>query len=365
MKKGKMKLWKKILLILVIMILILILTFISYRMYLKISNDIEINRRYNEFEKIQAIETKGKLTYIESTNYSKVEGMDYVMQDGIGAKVDSIVLNDDTFSANINFKLDKDINYETLSYGYAVYDENNNIYQVSSRQHMGNLEKMDYDSISMLRELGSYNKNDIYSVELSDSSGIVNEDINKEEKTVVSKITIDARDKFPLSQKIYIKIFDLGYFTIDKNENGEYDTSTTKNIDLSSSKWLFELDIPEEMNKRDTINLKLANEIPELEIKSMTLTDTKLVINFISEEYINLISEGKDMPTEEFRDKRDETLRITDGEGKVYQELSGGTRGKNTYKMVLDANKNDLAKKLYINYKIGDKQYKSELIKDE
>ncbi len=365
MEKKKMKMWKKILLIIAIIIVILILAFVSYKIYLKISDEIEINRRYNEFEEIKAIETKGTLTYVQEDNYAKVENMDYIVQDGIGAKVDTIMLNDDTLSVNMNFKLDKEINYETLSYGYAIYDENNNIYQVSSRHHIGNLEKMDYDSISMLRELGAYNKKDIHSVQLSDSSGIGSEDINREEKIVVSKITIDAKDKFPLSQKLYIKIFDLGYFTIDKDENGEYDSSTAKNIDLSTAKWLFEFDVPQEMNKRETINLKLANEIPGLEIKSMTLTDTKLVINFVSKEYVNLISAGKDMPTEEFRNKRNETLSITDGEGKVYQELSGGTREENIYKMVLDANKKDLAKKLYINYKVGEEQYKSELVKDE
>ena len=95
------------------------------------------------------------------------------------------------------------------------------------------------------------------------------------------------------------------------------------------------------------------------------LTDTKLVLRYESKDYRELIDEGKDMPAGEFTTKTKEMLSITDGEGKTYQELSGGTREENEYKMVLDANKNDLNKKLYINYKIGDKQYKSELIKDK
>ena len=361
----KKKMWKKTLLILTIIIAIIILAYVSYTMYLKISNQIEIDKHYDEFEKVKAIEAKGTLTYVADENYSKVEDMDYVMQDGIGVKVDSIKLNDDTFSANINVKLNEEINYQTLSYGYAIYDENKNIYIVSSRHHIGSTEKMDYDAISMLRELDSYNKNDIHSVDLSDSAGISSENVNKEDKTVISKIEINARDKYPLSKKIYIKIFDLGYFTIDKNEDEAYDKTSAKNVDLSSAKWLFEFDIPEEMNKRETLYLKLANEIPGLEIKSMTLTDTKLVINFISKEYVDLISEGKDMPTEEFRDKRNETLSVTDSEGKIYTELSGGTKEENTYKMVLDANKKDFAKKLYINYKVGEEEYKSELIETD
>ena len=80
MEKKKMKLWKKILLILAIIIVILILAFISYKIYLKISNEIEINRRYNEFEKIQAIETKGTLSYVQEDNYAKVENMECKME---------------------------------------------------------------------------------------------------------------------------------------------------------------------------------------------------------------------------------------------------------------------------------------------
>ena len=62
---------------------------------------------------------------------------------------------------------------------------------------------------------------------------------------------------------------------------------------ISDAKWLFEFDIPEEMNKRETINLKLANEIPGLTRTRITLTDTKLVMNFKSEEYIHFNKCGK------------------------------------------------------------------------
>ncbi len=361
MEKKKIKLCKKIILFLVIIILILVIAFISYKVYLR----IDIDRRYNEFEKVQAIETKGTLSYVKDENYSKVENMDYITQDGIGVKVDSISLNDDTFSANIDFKFEEEFDYRTLGYGYAIYDENKNIYEIYSRMHMGTNEKYDYNSIFMQRELGVYNKKDIYSIYLSDRAGMTSEEINENEKTTINKITTEAKDKFPLSKKIYIKIFDLGYYTIDKDENGKYDPRSATNINLSDAKWLFEFDIPEEMNKRETIELKLANEIPGLTITNMTLTDTKLVMNFKSEEYVNLISAGKDMPGEEFMNKCKEMLNITDEEGKVYQDMGGGTTGESEYKMSINATKKDLAKKLFINFKVGDKQYKSELVEDK
>ena len=357
MEKKKIKLWKKILWGIAVLIIILFITVISYKIYVHVDMDI----RFKEFEKREAIETKGTLSYVEEDNYAKVEDTDYITQDGVGVKVDTISITDDTFNANINFKLDKAFDYQTLGYGYAIYDENKNIYEIFSRMHLGENEKYDYNSIFLQRELGIYNKVDIYSSYLADRSGINIESINENEKTVVNKITIEAKDKFPQSKKIYIKLFDVGYFNMNKDENGE---TTAQNINLTDAKWQFEFDIPEEMNKRETVNLKLANEIPGLEITKMTLTETKLVLNFNSEEYINLINEGKDMPAGEFTSKCGEMLNITDGEGKRYQETGGGTTGNFGYKVSFDATKKDLSKKLFINFKVGDNQYKSELIEE-
>lgn len=355
MEKKKMKLWKKILLILAVIIILIVIAFVSYKVYVR----IDMEMRFKEFEKRQAIETKGTLAYEEEDKCAKVVDMDYITQDGIGVKVDSISITDDTFSANISFKVNKDFDYKTFGYGYAIYDENKNIYEINSRMHLGENEKYDYDSIFMQRELGINKSTDIYSIYLADRAGIENISINENEKIITTTMKIEAKDKFPQSKKIYIKLFDLGYFNMNRDENEKI---TAQNVNLSDAKWQFEFDMPEEMNKRETVNLKLANEIPGLEVTNMTITETKLVLNFNSEEYINLISAGKDLPAGEFQNKCKEMLNITDGEGKVYQETSGGTTGNYGYKASFDATKKDLPKKLFINFKVGDKQYKSELV---
>ena len=355
MVKKKMKLWKKVLLILAIIIILIVVAFVSYKVYVRI--DMEI--KFKEFEKRQAIETKGTLSYIGDDNCAIVENMDYITQDEIGVKIDSISITDDTFSANISFKIDKEFDYKTLGYGYAIYDENKNIYEINTRMHLGENEKYDYDSFFIQRELGINKNKDIYSIYLADRAGIENISRNENEKTITTTMKIEAKDKFPKSKKIYIKLFDLGYFNINRIENEQI---IAQNFNLSDAKWQFEFDIPEEMNKRETINLKLANEIPGLEVTNMTITETKLVLNFNSEEYINWISAGKDMPAGEFPNKCKEMLNITDGEGKVYQETGGGTTDNYGYKASFDATKKDLTKKLFINFKVGDTQYKSELV---
>ena len=100
MEKKKMKLLKKILLILAVIIILIVIAFVSYKVYLRIDMDM----RFKEFEKRQAIETKGVLVSTKEDEYAKVVNMDYITQDGIGVRVDSLMMTDDTLNARIQFK---------------------------------------------------------------------------------------------------------------------------------------------------------------------------------------------------------------------------------------------------------------------
>ena len=355
----KMRIWKKILIILGVIIAILAITFIGYKLY----DYIDKETKFKEFEKRDYVRTEGTLSYI-GNNTAQVENMDYVMQDGIGVKVNSISITDDSFKADVQIKFTNDFNYQNLlGCGFAVYDENNNVYEIFSRMHVGKNERYDYNYLFLQREIYG-NKKTYNNDYLSDRAGVSNQNVNENEKIITKQLQTEAKNKYPQSKKIYLKIFDLGYFNQIENENGEM---TAENVDLSDAKWLFEFDIPEEMNERNTVNLKIdkTNEIPELEITNITLTESKLVINFKSKEYVDLIMAGKDMESNEFRTKCDEMLNITDGDGNKYQELGSGTTGEaDGYKISFDITKNDLSKKLFLNFNVGEKQYKSELISE-
>ena len=51
--------------------------------------------------------------------------MNYITQDGISVKVDSLMITDDYLEAKINFKFvdNIEVNSETFGFGYAVYDD--------------------------------------------------------------------------------------------------------------------------------------------------------------------------------------------------------------------------------------------------
>ena len=138
---------------------------------------------------------------------------------------------------------------------------------------------------------------------------------------------------------------------------------TKESFDLTDAKWLFEIDVPEKFYERNTIELKLDKEIPDFEVEKATISQTGLMLIFKSQAYRNLITSGKDMATgKEFTDAMNAMLNITNGEGKVYQEISGGTRGEESYKMTFDAGTKDWEKKLFVNFTIDGKTYTSELV---
>jgi len=125
----------KILNVAAILIIIIMVGSLTPSIYAKIKWDIE----FKEYKQNRQLgETKGSLQEAKESGYAEVIDMDYVSQNGVSIKVDSILLTDNCFDANISFKFDEnvDLDSERFSFGYAVYDENKNIYQVNGRMHM-------------------------------------------------------------------------------------------------------------------------------------------------------------------------------------------------------------------------------------
>lgn len=343
-EKGVVNMKKKILNIAAVFLAVVIVGVASTQIYAKIQWDIQ----FKEYQNREVMEARASI--------EELVNMEYVKQDGISCKVDSIILTDDSFDANISFKFDEDkvVNSQTFGYGYAIYDENKNIYQIFSRMHLDDSQKFDTTVPFIYKELGiDYNKKDIYAGILADSSSLRCVESTAENKTLVTNLNLRATDSFPISKKLYIRIFDLGYVMVDSQ------TKTTENFTLSDAEWFFEIDVPENLNDRKTVELKLEKEIPGIEIEKLTLTETGMVLKFKSEEYLDLIASGKDMNGNEFLEACRNKLNITDGEGKVYQELGAGTTGTDRgFKITLDAYKKDLDKKLFLNYN----GYTSELV---
>ena len=292
--------------------------------------------------------------------------MDYLTQEGIGIKINSILLTDDCLDLDITFKFDKSkqLDAKNFSFGYAIYDENKNIYNIQPRLFSKDKKN---DKISFIyKELGlKYNPKNATTQQLSDivTQQIVS--VSEANRTIDFNLTLRAKDKFPQSKTIYIKIFDLGYTMSDiENENNELTIKNFEDFNLSSAKWNFEIEVPARFYERTTIKLIPKNNIPGIDIENILISETGMTIKFKSKEYDKIVKKGKDMETNEFTKQIFELLNITDLEGNNYKIISSGsTQEKYEYKLNVDVGIKDLTKKLYINYTNNGTQYKEELIK--
>jgi len=359
-EKKVVSMKRKILNIAAIFLVIIVAGVLSTNIYA----EIQWNKEFDIYKNLPSVRTKGTLAEIKEDGYAEVIDTDYITQDGISIKVNEMLLTDDVLSIDLNFKFDQNVNVDsnTFSFGYIIYDENKNVYHILPRMHID--EKSIYDNVTLYtyNELGiDYDKNNIYTTQLASSGGIKLDDVTEENKTIDVDITVRARDTFPQSKKLYIRIFDLGYTALETEENNS-EIIDAENFELSNSKWNFEITVPDKFYERNTKELKPESQIPGIEFENIIITDTGLNITFKSEEYDELIKAGKDMDSSVFLEKNQKMLYISDKTGNRYNEINIGTTGnEKEYKMTLDVGMKYLDD-LYVNYLDNGIPYRVKLI---
>lgn len=297
--------------------------------------------------------------YAIKDEYTEVIEMDYVEQNGIKAKIGSLNITDDHFEAIVDFEFEQgiEVNSETFSSGFAIYDDEKNVYGIFSKPKSG--EKYDKTPLYIYEDLGiKYNKKDIYAVQLQNACSTEVIEVNG--RTIKAKISMDSIKGFPRSKKIYIRLFDLGFFMADN------ETKTMETFTVSDNEWIFEIDVPEKFYERLTINLKLKEEIPGVEISKLAISENGLIVRGIFDGSNDVIFAGKDMTSEQWSNVQDNLLYITDNEGNRYQQLSFGTDTKeDSICAKFDVTKNIFEQSgLWLNYTdINGKLYKTELVK--
>ena len=107
---------KKVLNIAAMFIVVILVGILSTQIYAKIQWDIE----FKEYQNREYATGSGVIQQAIESGYNEVIDMEYVKQDGISVKVDSLILSDDHFEANIHFIFDEGIqlNSETFEFGF-------------------------------------------------------------------------------------------------------------------------------------------------------------------------------------------------------------------------------------------------------
>lgn len=352
---GNMK-KRKILNIAAILLIVIMLGALTPSIYAKIQWNIE----YQEYENRPI--NYGSATINEAIQeYEKNIQMDYIYKNDIGIKIDSLILTNDYFKINVNFKLPEDIelNTQTFRYGFAVYDENGNIYGIQERMLFKD-EKVPYWE-KLYKELGTnYDKKDVFAVQLKDSSGMGV--ITSQKGNIIAYTEMTSNKGFPKSKKLYIRIFDIGYDLMELNEE-KTQMLSAQNVNITNDEWIIELNIPEEFYTRQSINLKLANEVEGLKISKAELTKTALVMKVEQDGLRKAVMDGRNLSEEEFTNKINEAIHIEDEQGNTYNYTNlSTTENPEEIQLKFSLSTKDISKRLYLCVKINEKDYKVELI---
>jgi len=332
---------------------------------------IKWNIEYKEFENRQFEYMLGAVKDAYDNKYEENIEMEYLFQDDVGVKIDSLMITDDYFKATVNFKFNKDIeiNTDSFTYGYAVYDENKNIYGLLTpfwkmeNNYWKNLYKeLGFEKYNIYGEItkGKNFAGDKW-FSTSSSGAMVN---TSKENNLITEFSMDSRIGFPKSRTIYIRIFYISYWMVDFGEvNGKQQLTSTEEFPITEAEYIFKIDVPEKFYERETIELKLSEDIPGVELERLEMTETGLTLSLKFDEYLRLIDDGRNMDGDEFATRRDDMLNITDEEGNRILSTSGGTNTTGGYEAKFDVSKYKFnGQKLYLNVQSRGVDYKVEII---
>lgn len=312
------------------------------------------NRRVGSFS--TAVKEAIDLGYEENIT------MDYVYQDGIGIKINSLMITNDYYKmlVDIQLKDTTEINTDTFSYGYAVYDENKNIYGIC--EPIESDKKYSYSKKFYQQEGIKYNKKDIYSIQLNDQMSTRMEYCK--DKRMIMQNDMHSTKGFPKSKKIYVRIFDLQY-TMYEFEEGSRKLKEKEIFPLSDAEWVISIDVPEKFYERETFQYKLAKEIPGVSLTKFEITDTGCILKAKIEDFIEeVLMKGRDMSGEDFQQTINDTIYLVDGNGKKYDYYDTlRTNEEGGVDIGFSITKHSAPEKLYLHVKIQDKEYQEELIK--
>ena len=322
---------------------------------------IQWNIQYKEYLNVDRGVTSLSVKESESSgNLVKIDDQ-YNYKNNIGLKIDNLFISDDELELDVFIDLSKIDNFrsDTLGFGYIIYDENNSIIGAYTRRgweysKFNSLKKCfstNYFKKFMKEKNISYKEHDL--VKLMNYNSCSEKLIESTNKIVTQRILISSENrKIPKSQKIYIRIFDLGYAVSDSKTLDYEDFELCKN-----EEWNYDIIIPDKIYSRDNLFLMVENTTSKAKITTASISESRLIIEFngfeSTEEY-NKFVESND--NDYFR------LYLEDQNGNVinYSQNIGGYAPNEelTYKCYFDLNKNNFIENYYtLHYCENDNEY--------
>lgn len=239
-------------------------------------------KEYKEYQERTIKKSNVEIDNIQENGYTENLNMDYIYQEGLGIKIDSLLITDDSYVMRLNFDIinEEKKKFDTFEFGYVIYDENNTIYDMSERTTFSSSVTTNYKK-KLCKELKiEYNPSKNEPKQLRATQNIV-QNISEDGK-VLKTITLQSFEDFPRSKKIYVRIFNIGYSlaNYEKALNSTVlEVVESEDFKLYNSEWQFEVNVPEKFYDRESIEFKMEKSVEDFEIKKATLTDTGFILN--------------------------------------------------------------------------------------
>lgn len=246
-----------------------------------------------------------------------------IYSNDIGCKIEKFIISDtDIYLLISYFYKNNPIKVNGLKSNIVIYNENKE----------GICEYFPNDNMKYQSDiLKKYNVNSTnYTL-----NQIMYNTIHQTENENTSQLFIlSGETPFPRSSKLYVNIKDIGGF----NKFNQYVTL------YDNVEWNFELDVPEKFINRTNEEYKLSEEIEDVTMNKIEITDTRAIINYTTE-------------------KDNIKFRIIDENGKTYNSVYSKKIGDKEFNNYYNLNKNMLTEKMYLEVSYRDSIKKIELIK--
>ena len=303
---------------------------------------------YQEFENRKIGHSNAVNLALENGLEEKID-MEYLYQDDIGIKIDSILLTNDNLKMNVNFKFKNYSNLNTVNMGfcYAIYDENNNIYQIFERY----VPKESYKSYKQYKKLlaKELNLRNYFWEELPKElagSGLTPYCITSKDGNLIFETNIKTMVGFPKTKKLFVRIYNPGYCYADYIYYTNPITKTkvgypvnVENHKLSNSEWQFEINISDTLYNSEVLNLKFNEDVKEFELEKAEISDTGLLIELNLSKGYSYENNGK------------EIFKVTNNKGEEIVNSLGRSEN-NHYSMLYDISKDELDNGIYFHINI-------------
>ena len=297
------------------------------------------NKEYEEYLNRNIETAKASANWDILSGDTENIDMEYVYQDGIGIKINSLLITDYTCQMDIDFRMLNDKkDYKAFKFGFAIYDEENNIYNISERLKLTGSKTLQNYEKKLCKELGiKYNPKE-YNMPKQLATGVAQNPISITDDNTIMRLELSAKEQLPQSKKLYIRIFDIGYSLADFSDidGVEFKIENAEDFPLSNSEWQFEVNIPERFYEKNYTKLKLKENIEDFKVENAILSETNLAIIIDTEYSLQNIISG---------------ISISDERGNIYDIYK--TVDGEKYKLIFNID-DALDKQLYLNLNISE-----------